>query len=131
MAVGPRTLVLVCRGPECGERRGSAAVHQALAVELRAKGLLGRDVKLDWQSCFGQCRRGVNVMVRECKPGEDLFFVSFKPGGARSALYHGVLPEDAPRIVAEHVVGGRVIDELKRRNAEPDPAATEPKKEAK
>src|SRR5256885_1116276 len=109
-----RTLVLVCRGPECGDKRGSAAVHRELQAELARAG--AKDVMLAWQSCFGQCRRGVNVLVREMKPGEDLFFISFKAGGERSALYHGVEPADAPRIVREHVIEGHVIDELKKRN---------------
>ena len=91
-------------------------MHEALSVELRRAGLGPKNVHLAWQSCFGQCRRGVNVLVREMKPGEDPFFISFKPGGERSALYHGVRPEDAPAIVAEHVIGGRVIEEMKHRN---------------
>ena len=111
-----RTLVLVCRGPECGDKRGSSLVHTALSRELARAKKTDKDVMLAWQSCFGQCRRGVNVLVREMKPGEDLFFISFKTGGAKSALYHGVTPEDAPRIVEEHVCGGNVIEELKNRN---------------
>lgn len=91
-------------------------MHDALSAELRRAGLGAKEVQLAWQSCFGQCRRGVNVLVREMKPGEDAFFISFKPGGERSALYHGVLPADAGPIVTEHVLGGRVIEEMKRRN---------------
>ena len=108
-------LVLVCRGPECGDKRGSSVVHAALATELRRVGLTDSQASLAWQSCFGQCRRGVNVLVREMKAGEDLFFASFKPGGASSALYHAVTPADAPRIVAEHVIGGQVLADLKAR----------------
>ena len=116
MAAARRTLVLVCRGPECGDKRGSVDVHRALAAEL-SRGLpAGREVRLDWQSCFGQCRRGINVLVREMREHEDYFFVSFKPGGATSALYHGVQVADVPRIVAEHVVGGQVVEELRRRH---------------
>lgn len=112
-----RTLVLVCRGPECGDKRNSLEVHRELVLELGRAGT-GKNVVLAWQSCFGQCRRGVNVLVREMRPGEDIFFISFQPGpdGTRSALYHGVLPSDARRIVGEHVVGGLIIEELKNRN---------------
>lgn len=112
----PRTLVLVCRGPECGERRGSAAVHEAFVAELARCAPREREIRLDWQSCFGQCRKGVNVLVREMRPGEDYFFVSFRPGGSGSALYHGVLRADVRRIVEEHVIGGRVVEEVRRRH---------------
>lgn len=112
----PRTLVLVCRGPECGERRGSAAVHEAFVAELARCAPRDREIRLDWQSCFGQCRRGVNVLVREMRPGEDYFFVTFRPGGSGSALYHGVLRADVRRIVEEHVIGGRVVEEVRRRH---------------
>ena len=113
-----RTLVLVCRGPECGDQRGSAAVFRAIEAELRRAAPAQAEVKLDWQSCFGHCRKGVNVLVREMKPGEDYFFVSFRPGGPGSALYHGVLAADAPRLVDEHVVGGCVVEEMRTRHRE-------------
>lgn len=113
-----RTLVLVCRGPECGDRLGSARLHQAFTDELRDQVPADHEVRLDWQSCFGQCRRGVNILVREMRPGEDYFFVSFKPGGRGSALYHGVLLPDVPRLVREHVVGGEVVEALRRRGRE-------------
>jgi (2Fe-2S) ferredoxin len=112
-----RLLVLVCRGPECGDKRDSASVHRALTHELSSGRLpRGIDVSLKWQSCFGQCQKGVNVMVRELRENEDAFFLSFVPGcGDGGALYHAVRPSDAARIVDEHVIGGRPIDEFKRR----------------
>jgi len=119
-AQGPkrrRFLVLVCRGPECGDKRNSAAVHRALVGEL-SSGRLPRttDVSLKWQSCFGQCQKGVNVMVRELREKEDAFFLSFVPtSGDGAALYHGVRPSEAARIVDEHLIAGRSIDEFKRR----------------
>src|SRR5262249_6303248 len=108
-----RTLVLVCRGPECGDKRGSSAAYDAFSTELREPKPVDREVRLDWQSCFGQCRKGVNVLVREMRPGEDYRFVSFRPGGPGSALYHGVQLADVKRIVVEHVVGGAVVDDLR------------------
>ena len=93
-------------------------MHQALADEISRQRPEGRTVRLDWQSCFGHCRKGVNVLVREMRPGEDYFFVSFRPGGPGSALYHAVTPQDAPRIVAEHVAGGRVVDDIRKRHRE-------------
>jgi (2Fe-2S) ferredoxin len=111
-----RVQVIVCRGPECGDKRNSAAVHLSLVAELRSR-LPGHvECTLRWQSCFGQCQKGVNVMVRELRDKDDSFFLSFVPTpGDGSALYHAVRPGDAARIVDEHVVGGRVIEEFKRR----------------
>jgi (2Fe-2S) ferredoxin len=112
-------LVLVCRGPECGEKRDSASVQHALASELRAQGIGAAQATLAWQSCFGQCRKGVNVLVRELRPGEDAFFLSFKAGGARSALYHGVGVGDVARIVSQHVREGQPVTEFLERAPPP------------
>ena len=105
-------MVLVCRGSECGGKRDSAAIYRRFEEALRG----GGEVALKWQSCFGQCQKGVNVMVRELRPGEDAFFLSFVPAPGKGAvLYQGVQERDVERIVEEHVVGGKVIDEFKRR----------------
>ncbi|HEX2571048.1 MAG TPA: (2Fe-2S) ferredoxin domain-containing protein [Polyangia bacterium] len=113
-----RLRILVCRGTECGEKRGSARVHTEFENALKQPPA-GVEVSLGWQSCFGQCRRGINVLVKEMKPGEDPFFSSFLSlGGPGSALYHAVLPEEVPRIIEEHVVGGKVILEFKKRGAD-------------
>jgi (2Fe-2S) ferredoxin len=110
-----RLKILVCRGPECGDRRGSAAVHAALAVALAGEKVDGAEVQLDWQSCFGKCQRGVNVLVRELRPGEDAFFGTFLAMGPGAVLYNGVKPAEVERIVKEHVVGGKVVLEFKNR----------------
>lgn len=113
-----RLRILVCRGTECGDKRGSARVHTQFENILKQP-IAGVEVSLGWQSCFGQCRRGINVLVKEMKPGEDPFFSSFLSlGGPGSALYHGILPEEVPRIIEEHVVGGKVIVEFKKRGAD-------------
>jgi (2Fe-2S) ferredoxin len=113
-----RLKILVCRGPECGDKRNSAAVHAEFVCQLAAPPPLaqaGVEVQLDWQSCFGKCQRGPNVMVRELRAGEDAFFQSFLVLGPGSALYNMVRPSEVPRIVAEHVRGGKVVIELKNR----------------
>jgi (2Fe-2S) ferredoxin len=122
MSSGPGTppprkmAVIVCRGPDCGDKRNSAAVHAAFVTELRQKVRGGLEVSLRWQSCFGQCQKGPNVLVREVRAGDDPFFLSFLGAlGDRGALYHAVRPEDAARIVDEHVIGGRIAADLKRR----------------
>lgn len=109
-----RMTVLVCRGPECGDKRNSAAVH-AEFVALLAAPPDGVEVVLDWQSCFGKCQRGVNVLVREVRAGEDAFFRSFLSIAPGSALYNAVKPSEVERIVREHVLGGRVVVEFKNR----------------
>jgi (2Fe-2S) ferredoxin len=108
--------IVVCRGPECGDRRESAKVHAAFDAVLRTKGL-GERVELGWQACFGRCRHGPNVLVRPVNPNESRFLLAMAPmaGGPGSALYNGVKPDDATRIVDEHVVGGVIIRDLLRR----------------
>lgn len=72
---------------------------------------------MEWQSCFGRCSQGPNVLVRELLPppaGPTLgtgFATVPGPRGA-TALYNGVDADKAERIVAEHIVGGRIIREL-------------------
>lgn len=114
-----RVIVLVCRGPECGDKRNSAAVHAEFAARLRAEPPADVEVALDWQSCFGRCPRGVNVMVREVRPGDTtpLFGAVIKLGPG-SALYNAVRPDEVGRIVREHVAGARVIPEFKNREEE-------------
>jgi (2Fe-2S) ferredoxin len=110
-----RYKILVCRGPECGDKRFSRDVHAELVRVLRARGLEERIV-LDWQSCFGRCRVGPNVMVRRVLPGEDPFLEAIVPRlGCEAVLYNGVRPADASRIVREHVEAGRMIQDLVRK----------------
>lgn len=59
-----RYRIVVCRGPDCGDRRDSASVHAAFGRALAEAGL-GARCELDWQSCFGRCSQGPNVLVRE------------------------------------------------------------------
>lgn len=110
-----RYKITVCRGPECGDRRFSRDIHVELAKLARARGLEGR-VVLDWQTCFGRCRVGPNVLVRRVAPGEDPLLDSLVPRpGCEAVLYSGVGPKDASRILQEHVVDGRVLQDLVRK----------------
>jgi (2Fe-2S) ferredoxin len=137
-----RFKIVICRGPECGDCRGSAALAPVFAACLeRQEGVAvtasvsatdpgaastggwgsasdaGTDVALEWQSCFGRCSQGPNVLVRQlmAPPEGPRFGTGFAtvpgPRGA-TALYNGVDAEKAERIVNEHVVGGRIIREL-------------------
>jgi NADP-reducing hydrogenase subunit HndC len=113
--------VVVCRGPECGEKRCSRTVYEALAAAIAARGLDG-SVRLDWQSCFGRCTQGPNVLVREeaDASAQPRFVFATAGRGGRSALYNGVSPHDALELIDEHVVRGRLV----RRLIEP-PARTQ------
>ncbi|MBP6631471.1 MAG: (2Fe-2S) ferredoxin domain-containing protein [Kofleriaceae bacterium] len=115
-----RYKVLVCRGPECGERRDSRAVFAALSAAVEAAGLGGR-CSLDWQSCFGRCSQGPNVLVRELVAEGDgagagtrsLIGLATLPGprGA-TALYNRMDPSKTERVVEAHVGRGLICREL-------------------
>lgn len=110
----------MCRGPDCGERRHSAEVHAAFVSRLRAAPLDGAEVELGWQSCFGQCAHGPNVLVREVRPGENGRLIALMPTMAPGAvLYHGVRPEDVEAITREHLQSGRPVAELTRKTDRP------------
>jgi (2Fe-2S) ferredoxin len=111
--VGRRFKIVICRGPECGEQRGSAALHPVFASALDAHGVRER-VEVSWQSCFGRCTQGPNVLVRELiepVPGAIVsagFATLPGPRGA-TALYNHIDSTRAPRIVLEHVIGGEIV----------------------
>ena len=114
-----RYKIVICRGPECGDQRNSAALHDVFASALEAQGL--RDhVELVWQSCFGRCTQGPNVLVREIVDAPAGALVGFGfaslpgPRGA-TALYNRVDSTRAARIVAEHVLGGQIVREFVER----------------
>ncbi|KAB2891711.1 MAG: (2Fe-2S) ferredoxin domain-containing protein [Kofleriaceae bacterium] len=112
-----RFRIIVCRGPECGDRRNSRAVHEAFARQIAAQDLGGR-CQLDWQSCFGRCSQGPNVLVRELPAAEAprprFAFADLPPsrgGGPRlaTALYNRMDPVKVVEVVARHVIQGAVV----------------------
>jgi (2Fe-2S) ferredoxin len=108
--------ILVCRGPECGDKRHSADVHTALQQALRTCPLNGNEARLDLYSCFGKCQRGVNVLVRENLPTDNPMMLRLMPtAGGRASLYHRVEPAEARRIVEEHIANGRPLVEMTQR----------------
>ncbi len=89
------------------------------AAALEANG--ARDLaELSWQSCYGRCTQGPNVLVREIvatPPGAILgsgFATLPGPRGA-TALYNRVDSARAIRIVVEHVLGGQIVRDLVER----------------
>jgi (2Fe-2S) ferredoxin len=116
-----RYKILVCRGPECGDRRGSRVVYEAFRQALEAGGL-AEGTELGWQSCFGRCSQGPNALVKEIQPGEQDFAFASVPGPRGvTALYNRLDPQKAKRVVAEHLESGVIVRELIER---PAPLAT-------
>jgi (2Fe-2S) ferredoxin len=106
-------------------------VFRATLEEYHAR----ENVEIMWQSCFGRCTQGPNVLVREmidptamrnAPPTLGTGFAT--PPGPRgtTALYNHVDPSRVDRIVAEHVVEGRVARELVERPGEASVRYSEP-----
>jgi len=116
----------VCRGPECGERRGSAALHECFARQVAALGL-GEQVELSWQACFGRCRQGPNVLVCIAPTAPPRMLLATPPTGPgqNAALYNGVHEEHVVKILQTHVGRGIIVRELvlKPDAVTPPPAA--------
>jgi (2Fe-2S) ferredoxin len=127
--VGRRFKIVICRGPECGDRRGSAVLHEAFCAALDAHGAR-EHTEVAWQSCFGRCTQGPNVLVREILTGDPPpilgsgFATLPGPRGA-TALYNRVDPQRAAHLVAKHVMGGQIVrDYVERPGLQPsDPTA--------
>jgi len=109
-----RFRIVICRGPECGDRRGSAVLHDLFRSALEANGARER-AEVVWQSCFGRCTQGPNVLVREiltaAPPSLGTGFATLPGPRGTTALYNRVDPTRIHRIVAEHVVGGQIVRE--------------------
>lgn len=104
--------ILVCRGPECGDKRDSATLYDAFEAALRERDT-GCKIELGRHSCFGRCRRGPNVLVREILPTESMAMVRLMPtAGGRAVVYHGVKPDEAGEVIDEHIVHGRRLQHL-------------------
>jgi (2Fe-2S) ferredoxin len=101
---GRRLTVVVCRGPTCGERRGSGALAERLAETIRTRGLEDR-VRLVDEYCLGHCLRGPNVLVQEEGVGEPF-------GGV---LYNRMTVDDLDRVIEKHLVGGMEVRVLMNR----------------
>jgi (2Fe-2S) ferredoxin len=124
--VSRRFAILVCRGPECGDKRDSASVYAAFETALRDAAPLEETVELGRYSCFGRCRRGPNVLVREILPSENPTLVRLMPtAGPRAVLYYGVRPDEAARVIEEHVRKGNKLEDLATRNA-PETSGLDP-----
>jgi (2Fe-2S) ferredoxin len=114
-AIDRRFRIVICRGPECGDRRGSAVLHDALRDALEAHGCRA-NTELTWQSCFGRCTQGPNVLVREIlttePPTLGTGFATLPGPRGTTALYNRMDPTRCERIVTQHVRDGQIIREF-------------------
>lgn len=114
--MGRRFKIVICRGPECGDRRGSSALYEVFRSALEAHGARDR-AELAWQSCYGHCSQGPNVLVRElvAEPAAPTLGTGFAtlpgPRGV-TALYNRMDAVRAERVVVEHVIAGRIVREF-------------------
>ena len=89
--------LLVCVGPRCALEGESQKLFDSLGEKFKAAGLDQGSlrVKRTRVHCFAACRGGPVMCVQ--------------PDGI---WYYNVTPENMDRIIAEHFVGGRPVEEL-------------------
>ena len=91
-----RRHLLVCAGPRCTDG-GGQALYDSLSEKFKKSGLNNGDlrVKRSRVTCFGTCKGGPLLCVQ--------------PDGI---WYFGVTDEDMDRIIEEHLIGGRPVEDL-------------------
>lgn len=87
--------LFVCTFGKTCASQGAAAVCDVLRDGVKAAGLKGR-VRVNQAGCTGQCGHGPMVIVYP----DDVW-------------YHGVDAAGADRILVEHVLGGRVVEDYR------------------
>ncbi len=100
MSGAQRLTVVVCKGPVCGEQRGSAALTAHLEERIAARGLAER-VEVVEEVCLGHCLRGPNVLVYP--QGSDGRF------STGAILYNRMTTEELDRVIDRHLVGGMAV----------------------
>ncbi|MBL3592378.1 MAG: (2Fe-2S) ferredoxin domain-containing protein [Synergistaceae bacterium] len=89
-----KTRIIIGMGT-CGIAAGARAVMEAVMAELSRRGL--KDVSVETTGCIGMC--------------QDEPLLDVIHGGESRITYGKVGPDDVPRIIAEHVVNGRVVED--------------------
>ncbi|MBN1423426.1 NADH-quinone oxidoreductase subunit NuoF [Candidatus Fermentibacteria bacterium] len=89
---GYRIHMMLCAGTDCAGR-GSYRVKEALEREITRHGL-SHEVAIGMSGCRGHCGQGPVMVVN---PGE--------------IVYQGLSEHDVPRLVQEHVLQGRPLQE--------------------
>lgn len=92
-----RRHLLVCTGPRCAQEGQAQALFDSMGDKFKAAGLHEGSlrVKRSRVSCFAACKGGPILCVQ--------------PDGV---WYYNVTPQNLDRIVEEHLVGGKLVDEL-------------------
>ena len=98
---------MVCRGPTCGERRNSAALYQQLEDLIAERGLAAQ-VTLGWETCFGHCLRGPNVLLYDTDEvrGWQVYAGLDSPS---AVLYSRVAVGELEGMLEKHLAGGMVV----------------------
>ena len=79
----------------CGIAAGGRKIMEAAMEEIAKRGL--KDVSVETTGCIGMCQN---------EPLMDIV----RPGEPR-VTYGNLKPEDVPRIIADHLVNGNVVEE--------------------
>ena len=87
--------VFICTSGKTCPTQASKEVHAAIRAAVLDAGIKGI-VRVNHSGCLGQCGHGPMVVVYP----DDVW-------------YHGVKPEDAQRLVSEHLQGGRPLEDLR------------------
>ena len=80
----------------CGIAAGARTIMSAVLEEIAKRNLQGITVRQT--GCIGMCQK---------EPLMDIV----RPGEPR-VTYGNLKPEDVPRIISEHLVNGRVVEDL-------------------
>ena len=110
----PTLLVSVCKSSEC-KARGADALHAEIERGIAEAGIADR-VTLKRGGCWGLCNLGPNAVVRQGEAArtaeKNLFGDATFVGRVGEFHYGACTPENARRIVREHLVEGRPVQEL-------------------
>lgn len=79
----------------CCKHRGADAVFKVLKEGAKKAGLKDDEVRINRAGCMEHCELGPSVVIYP-----------------EAIWYHVPTPEDAETILREHVIGGRVVEEL-------------------
>ena len=80
----------------CGSAAGAREVMTAVLEELAKRNL--NNVSVLQTGCIGMCQK--EPLLDVVRPGED------------RVTYGPVSPSDVPRIIAEHLVNGNIVEDL-------------------
>ena len=115
-----RFTVMVCRGPTCGEARGSAELTAHLRATIAAR-RLEEQVTILEETCFGHCLRGPNILVYDTDEMKGTRVYGPGSDAPAAVLYNRMTVADLQKIVDRHLVGGMVVRPFLNRPPAKDP----------